>query len=346
MPRLVVGITGMNAIDNPGPGVGIARSLREDADLDVEIVGLAYNALEPGIYMDWIVDRSYTLPYPSGGAQEYLGRLRQIQEQTGLDCIIPCLDAELPLYIRFADELRALGICTCLPTMPQFRWRGKDRLVELAQQSRLRAPRTVIAHDETELWRGIEEIGYPLFVKGIYYEARKVFTASEALTQYRRLLADWGGPVLIQELVTGDELNVVGVGDGTGEVLGLVGARKTVVSSLGKMWSGVSVRHPAMSAAAENFVRDTHWRGPFELECIVQGDDVYLIEINPRFPAWVYFATGLGVNLPARLVRHMYELPFETHSDYAAGQLFLRYSYDMVASPDRYLEALTTGHTR
>lgn len=345
MSKIIVGITGMNAIDNPGPGVGIARSLREDPDLDIEVIGLAYNALEPGIYMNWVVDRSFTLPYPSVGAAEYLARLRQVQELTGLNCVIPCLDAELPLYIRFTKELAAMGIRTCLPTMAQFRLRGKDRLAELAERSNLRVPRTAIVYDEADLWSAMEEIGYPAFVKGIFYEARRVTSAAEAAAQYRHLIAEWGGPVLVQELIAGDELNVVGAGDGEDGVLGLVGARKTVVTSLGKMWSGVSIRHPAMLNAAEQFVKTHHWRGPFELECIVQGDDVYLIEINPRFPAWTYFASALGVNLPVRLVRQMFGLPVKTESNYEAGQLFLRYSYDMLASPALYQAALTTGQT-
>lgn len=345
MSKIVVGITGMNAIDNPGPGVGIARSLRDDKELDVEVIGLAYNALEPGIYMDWVVDRSFTLPYPSVGAGEYIARLQQVRELTGLNCVIPCLDAELPLFIRFAKELAAAGIRTCLPTMPQFRLRGKDRLGLLAERSDLRVPRTVVVHEEAELWQAFEEIGYPAFVKGIFYEARRVTTAAEGAAEYRRLIAEWGGPVLIQEQIQGDELNVVGAADGNGELLGLAGARKTVVTALGKMWSGVSIRHPAMLEAAKRFVETHRWRGPFELECIVREKDVYLIEINPRFPAWVYFASALGVNLPSRLIRKLFDLPVETHSDYEAGRLFLRYSYDMLASSALYQAALTTGQT-
>lgn len=90
----------------------------------------------------------------------------------------------------------------------------------------------------------------------------------------------------------------------------------------------------------------THcWRGPFELECIVDGDDVYLIEINPRFPAWVYFASAVGINLPARLLREAFDLPSSRDSDYEAGQLFVRYSYEMVASLDRFKKAIATGQT-
>ena len=85
MRELVVGISGINAGDNPGPGAGIARSLKEDAGLNVRVVGLAYDALEPGIYMDWLFDQAYTLPYPSSGGAQFLERLREIQAESGLE---------------------------------------------------------------------------------------------------------------------------------------------------------------------------------------------------------------------------------------------------------------------
>jgi carbamoyl-phosphate synthase large subunit len=348
--RLVVGISGLNAVDNPGPGVGVARSLRERESLnqkgfECEIVGLAYNALEPGIYMDWVVDRSFTLPYPSSGTEDYLARLAHIQAETGMNCIIPCLDAELPLYIRFQDELARLGIRTFLPTMSQFRWRSKDQLAELADKGGLSYPKTRAVSNEVELCRAVDELGLPVMVKGIFYDARKVFTLSDAVANYRRLLAEWGGPVLVQQIVTGDELNVVGVGDGTGGLLGMVAAKKTYVTALGKMWGGVTVRHAGVLDAAERFVKACRWRGPFELECIVEDERVHLIEINPRFPAWVYLATGVGVNLPGRLIDQMFGRATETDSDYDAGRLFLRYSYDMIAPLERFQKTLTTGQT-
>ena len=58
MKDLAIGVSGINAVDNPGPGVGVARSLKEDTSLNARIIGLAYDAMEPGIYMDWVVDRT------------------------------------------------------------------------------------------------------------------------------------------------------------------------------------------------------------------------------------------------------------------------------------------------
>ena len=56
----------------------------------------------------------------------------------------------------------------------------------------------------------------------------------------------------------------------------------------------------------ECFIRETGWRGPFEIECVADGADIVLIEINPRFPAWVGFSAGVGVNLPERLAQRLF----------------------------------------
>ncbi|MDZ7767298.1 MAG: hypothetical protein U5K00_23260 [Melioribacteraceae bacterium] len=75
MKELKIAVSGINAVDNPGPGVGVARSLKEDPDLNVKVIGLAYDAMEPGIYLDWLIDKTFILPYPSSGKDALLERL-------------------------------------------------------------------------------------------------------------------------------------------------------------------------------------------------------------------------------------------------------------------------------
>ncbi len=345
MKTITIGISGINAVDNPGPGIGVARSLKESADLDVRIVGLAYDAMEPGIYMDWVVDKSYILPYPSGNGRDYIARLLQIKESYGLDLVIPCLDVELPVFIKYAQELADNDIRTFLPSMAQFHLRGKDKLSEIAANINIDLPRTEVVTSYDTLLQAVERIGLPVMVKGSYYKAYRAYTTQEAAAHYHHLVAEWGYPVIVQEIVTGDELNVVGVGDGDGESLGLVGIKKVSITSLGKIWTGVTVRNDRMLSAAAAFVRAYKWRGPFELECIVSGDNVYLIEVNPRFPAWAYFATGVGVNLPAQLVRSCMGAQAEPAADYEAGKLFVRYSYDMVTDMAPFQSIVTRGES-
>ncbi|MGE5659537.1 MAG: carboxylate--amine ligase [Actinomycetota bacterium] len=346
MKEFTIGITGINAIDNPGPGTGVARSLREDLELELPLrtVGLAYDAMEPGLYMDWLFDRRYIMPYPSAEPEVLIERLCQIKQQFGLDCIIPNFDVELPLYIRCAPELEAIGIRTYLPTKTQFALRNKANLTEAATNFGVSTPRTVIVTSMQQLQEATTELGFPLMIKGPYYKAYRVSTNGEAVQRFHQLVAEWGYPIIVQQIVSGIELNLVGVGDGEGSHLGLVAIKKMGVTELGKIWSGLTIHHPGLLEVAAQFLQQTQWQGPFELECIADNQgNIYLIEINPRFPAWTYFATGVGINLPSRLVRKMLGLPLPPLPSYAAGKLLMRYTYEIVTDATPLQTLVTQG---
>ena len=84
---------------------------------------------------------------------------------------------------------------------------------------------------------------------------------------------------------------------------GAVAMKKLALTDKGKGWAGVTVRDPELVAMAERIVAATAWRGPFEVEAMRDESGRYhLIEINPRFPAWVHLATQAGVNLPRAVV--------------------------------------------
>ena len=264
-----------------------------------------------------------------------------------MDFIIPTLDTEMPFYMKYRQELAALGIGTFVPTPEQYRLRGKDRRGELAAALDLKLPRPVVVGSLEELERAVDAIGTPVMVKGAFYKAYRAYTTKEAVGHYNKIVAEWGYPILVQEVVKGDELNVVAVGDGAGGSLGRVAVKKMWITELGKIWTGVTIQHPAMLRATDRFMETYRWRGPMELECMVDGDTVYLVEINPRFPAWSYLATGVGVNLPARMVRRALALPEPDMGadpmSYPTGQLFVRYTYELVTEMDRFQQLITTG---
>lgn len=343
MKELIIGVTGINAVDNPGPGVGVARSLKEDSGLNAKIVGLAYDAMEPGIYIDWLIDRSYIMPYPSGGRDAYLQRLAYIKETGGLDFIIPSLDVELPFFTKYGEEIEKLGIKTVVPSMEQFKLRGKDRLTDIAEAVGINIPATRVVSSYEDLMGALDEIGYPAMIKGAYYKAYCAYTSQQAAGYYNSIVAEWGYPIIVQQVVKGEELNVVGVGDGEGGNLGLIGIKKMWVTSLGKIWTGVTIKNERMLEAAAKFVSAYNWKGPFELECIADNGDIHLIEINPRLPAWSFFATGVGVNLPANMVRSAFGMPVSGNYDYESGKLYVRYTYEVITDMKPFQDIITTG---
>ncbi len=337
-----VAVSGINAVDNPGPGVGIAKGLKEGS-LEISIYGLAYDAMEPGIYMKWLFEKSFIMPYPSAGEEPFIERLLYIKSNYGLDAVIPALDAELPLFIKSSSLLESYGIKTFLPTEEQFKLRGKDHLPEIAERIGVKVPETRIVTSYEELSKAVEEIGFPVMIKGIFYKAYKAFNISQATSYFNSIVAEWGYPIIVQQVVTGEEMNVVGVGDGEGGHFGLVGIKKLWITSLGKIWTGVTVRNEELLSATERFVSEFKWRGAFEFECIVNNRDIYLIEVNPRFPAWVYFATGVGVNLPDRLLKAALGLEPERDWDYPAGKLYVRFTDDFVTDMSEFQRVVTKG---
>jgi carbamoyl-phosphate synthase large subunit len=61
-----------------------------------------------------------------------------------------------------------------------------------------------------------------------------------------------------------------------------------------------------------------------------------VIEINPRFPAWVYLAASAGQNLPQLAVDASLGDLVTSHCsadhDYAVGKVFSRIALDQIAS--------------
>ena len=341
--ELIVALTGINAIDNPGPGIGVARSLKEDKDLNIKIVGLAYDAMDPGIYMDWLIDKAFMMPYPSGEADAFLSRLSYIKDQYGIDFIIPTLDAEMPLFIKYKDNIEGMGIKTFLPSLEQFKLRGKDQLHKIAEKINILIPQTQIVTSIDELVTAANNIGFPVMIKGAFYKAYRATKIQEAIHHYNHIVTEWGYPIIVQQVIAGEEMNLVCVGDGEGHSLGSVGIKKMWITSLGKIWTGITIKNDKMIQAAHAFLTEYKWKSAFELECIVKNDLVYLIEINPRFPAWSYFATGIGVNLPSNMLRKAFNFPLLDTTDYPAGKLYVRYTYELVTDMLPFQQIATLG---
>lgn len=346
MKPLTIGITGMNARpDNPGPGYAVARCLRAAPDFQGRIVALSYDALDPGLYAADVCDAAYLLPYPSAGDAALLEHLQTIQDSAGIDILIPCLDAELPGMARLEPQLRTLNITTFLPGAEQLRMRGKDRLAQIAELGAIHCPDTR-AVAQAAFFYECHNDGwtYPLVVKGLYYDARIVRNADEGAEAFRKISADWGVPVLVQRVVQGDEINLAAVGDGAGNMLGAVMMKKMAVTEKGKAWAGVSIVDETLLAASAAIVKKLRWRGPLEVEVMRDTQGRYqLIEINPRFPAWIFLTTGVGRNLPWSLVQlALGQTPAE-FPPAAPGVLFIRRAQDMIVPLEQFETLVTVG---
>lgn len=344
-PKYTIAVTGLNAIDSPGPGIAVIRALREAESFDVRIIGLSYESLEPGIYMHDLIDKTYQIPYPNAGQQVLFERFEYINSTENVDFLFPNFDAELFNFISIQERLEEeLGIKMVLPTQEQFDARHKANLYEYGKEHDIKVPYAKMVFSTAEIPSIASEIGFPLVVKGKFYDAKVAYTANEAIQHFNKISAQWGLPVLVQSFVHGSEVNVCGIGDGNGVTLGAVPMRKLYITDKGKAWAGVSLDDEKLLEVTHKLVKATKWKGPFELEFMKTNDDEYnLIEINPRFPAWCYLTVGTGQNQVESLVNMAMGKDVKPFTTYDVGKMFIRYSYDMVVNMDEFEQISTIG---
>jgi len=99
-----------------------------------------------------------------------------------------------------------------------------------------------------------------------------------------------------------------------------------------------------MMDLTQKIISQTQWRGGMELELILTSkNELYMIEINPRLPAWVYLSVAAGQNLPEALVLLALGKELKPFSEYEVGKMFIRYSYDMICDMKEFEEFSTRG---
>lgn len=335
--KITLAVTGLNNTDNPGPGVPVIRGAKESAEFEIRVIGLVYENLEPGIYMEDLCDRIFQIPYPSSGSDELIERIEQIHQQEKIDVLIPNFDAELFSFMKNEQRLLAKGIHTFLPTLKQFQERDKDKLADYGKKYGVKVPGSINLGTVGQISEIEEKFDYPFMIKGQFYDAYQANNEEQVKQAFYKISAKWGFPVIAQEFVDGTEVNVIALGDGLGNTIAAVPMRKQYITDKGKAWGGITLADEKMMELTRMLIQKTNWKGGMELELIkTKNGDYYLIEINPRIPAWVYLAVGAGQNIPEALIKLALGQDVKPMTKYKIGKMFVRYSYDMIVDLEKF----------
>ena len=343
MDKVSFAVTGLNATDNPAPGIAVIRAIRSDKSWQGKAIGFAYDSLDTGVYDPDLCDRVFLIPYPTEREQAVLARIQYVQEVEPFQVLIPTLDAELTCFIRLRHELEPLGIHMLLPTEEQLAMRSKAQLGDFAHAHGIPFPLTLSLTSPEQLGDAMYQLGVPIVVKGCFYEAQICHTLEQARTAFFSIAGRWGLPVLAQMYQPGEEYDICALGDREGRLNGAVAMRKLRLTDKGKAWAGITIRDKELLELGRKVAEGLKWTGPMEIEFIKSAKDgrYYLFEINPRFPAWCYLTAGAGLNLPSRYLKLAMDEKVAPSFDYRTGTIFVRHATDIICELD-VLEALTT----
>ncbi|MDB5012800.1 MAG: biotin carboxylase, partial [Daejeonella sp.] len=142
----------------------------------------------------------------------------------------------------------------------------------------------------------------------------------------------------------GTEINIAVLGDGKGNAISVIPMRKLYITDKGKAWAGITLEDNDLLNLGKQFTKATNWKGGCELEIMKDATGkLFIMEINPRFPAWVYLTAAAGQNQPATLVKLAFGEFVEPFDSYQPGKMFIRYAWDHITDIAEFQQISSFG---
>jgi carbamoyl-phosphate synthase large subunit len=342
-----IAVTGLNSADDPAPGIAVIRSIRESRDWKGKIIGLSYNALDTGIYDKGLLDEIYILPNLFDVVRLW-ERLQEISHKTKIDVLMPLLDLELLSLSTLEPSLKEIGIRLLLPHISRIKIHYKLNLAGFCQRFNIMYPKQIAITSYTRVKPNVARLGTPVIVKGVVHGSHLALTVDEAMVYFDMIKARWGLPVLLQEYIQGEEYNTDCLIDKDGRLIGAVAMRKLASTEKGKAWSGVTVKDERLLKLSQDILGKLGWIGPSELEFVKHhsSGSYYLLEINPRFGAWIYLAAMAGQNLPLASIKIAMGQKVEPFPSYKGGMMFVRHCLDSICPIEQLANLTANGEMK
>jgi diaminopimelate decarboxylase len=295
---LSIYVSGLYSGTNPQPGVGIARSLRQGYP-GAKIIGVEYSNRCSGIHWQDFDDIWLQRPWTELDLDMHAREIRNRLDDGGL--WISSIDLE----IAWLADVFPDGHPNLLTPPASALRRVTKPAIEAHEGLSVKIPEFISTEvTDWELHAFCRKHDWKVWLKGPYYEAVRTPTWTD-LQHWRRVLSKaWATDNLfLQKHVTGYEESIM-LSAFRGELLDCVHMRKRDLTELGKTWAGSALPVDEETVyELRKVIRKLNWSGGAEVEMVRDAaDQMWLLEWNPRFPAWVHGSTIAGRNLPATLV--------------------------------------------
>ncbi len=297
--RLRIYVSGVHSGPNPSPGVGVARCLRA-AFPRASLIAVDYSTSSGGLRWNDFTDCIVRPPWHAIDPEEHVSFVADILDRG--EIWLSGLDLELRLLAKHFRNRRTLPC----PPLSALKMAAKPP-AEVGRRLGLKLPPffRIASSSDAVLGKFCRQHGWPVWVKGPAYGAVPIWSWYDMAPMVRRMAELWGDrrSLFLQSHVEGQDMTIA-FAAWRGRLLGAAFLEKLERTAEGKAWSGRVVGVPAdLERRLRSFVRATRWSGGGEIECVRDPfSRLWLLECNPRFPAWIYGATLAGYNLPALLV--------------------------------------------
>lgn len=308
---MIIAVTGLNTASAPEAGFGVLQSLSGKDKRHDQLIGLAYQPLDTGLFHSGLMNKAFIVPSPGANQEAFLGRIRQIKKESGLDIIIPTLEEEFSLFIDMEHQLRATGITTLLPARRSLREMHSElnRQMEKQRESSMKEGDNALP------------VLLPSLVKNPVSE-----------------------PTVSDSASVPEFFSVIVIANANSKIVAISSIKKILTSRYGGTWIALTVDNDEFMPLASEIVHNTSWQGTLTLEITrYQQGEQFISGFRQAFPDWIGLAAMAGANLPSIFIDVIQGEKMRGIIQSVPGKILIRSSIDVVTDLNHFGEISLNG---
>lgn len=247
-----------------------------------------------------VLDKIY--PVPAWNDPSYLDSLLQICAREEVNLLIPLFEPEFIILNAHREDFKAVGTKLLLSNQNVIDiCKDKYQTFRFFNQTGVKTPQTWLNQPiGNQVW-------FPLIAKPSHGMGSAGVRKVECQAELDFIK---GNELLLQEYISGTEYSLDVLCDLQGNVIAVVPRERMEVRG-GEVVKSRTVRNQRLIEEGTRIVEQLGAAGPLNLQCIVKEDQIYWIEINPRFGGGVPLTFAAGVDYPHLIYRMAQGMPVE-----------------------------------
>ena len=297
--------------------LGVVRALGK---MGVPIIMLHYNEKDMGHVSKYITHSVFT-PNPEKFETAFISKLIECGQRYGSGVLFPVSDETVVAVAKNKDRLDNLFTVACPDWEVSQKFIEKKYTYALADENGIPSPKTIIANSIEDVEHYVEQAQFPCLVKPsqshLFYNhfKRKMFpveNAAELISVYNQA-TDAGLEVVLQEIITGDDMNVANYNAYFFDGVPLLEFTAQQIRSAPPQWGSprvvLSKAIPEIIEPGRKILQAMNFNGyacvEFKKE---ERTGIYkLVEVNGRHNLSTSLAVHCGINFPYLQYKHLLE---------------------------------------
>ncbi|WP_455212384.1 carboxylate--amine ligase [Kaarinaea lacus] len=295
--------------------LGVVRALGEKG---VPVVMVHYDERDMG-HVSKYVTQQIQSPHPEKNQAEFINLLIECSDQFNGSVLFPVSDETVVAVAQNKDQLEEYYRVACPSWQIAQQFIEKKYTYALADANGIPAPKTIIPASVADVEKYATDVDFPCLVKPsqshLFYDyfKRKMFpvsSADELLSVYRQA-AEAGLEVMLQEIIPGDDINVVNYNAYFSESEPLLEFTAQHIRNAPPWWGSprvvLSKNIPEVIDPGRNILKAMNYSGyactEFKKD---ERDNIYkLMEVNGRHNLSTLLAVRCGINFPWLQYQHL-----------------------------------------